>query len=233
LGYINQVKKVSLVVPILNEESTLKRGLKELESFIQRFPLAWELILIVDPSSDASLNLARELKSEKIEVKVIANSKHLGRGPSVLSGLRQATGDYMMIFPLDFTIPLADLFNFLQELILNPTTDMAIGNRNTSRKKREAPRRTSWHWTLDNIILEKWRKQGIASSDPLCPFLVFQKSALEKLLPSLKMKHWYYTPEILRHAHQLNLKITEIPILSRDSQPSRIPIVREYLRNLF
>ena len=227
------MKKVSLIVPILNEESLLKRGLKELESFIQRFPLAWELILIVDPSSDASLNLARELKSEKIEVKVIANIKHLGRGRSVRAGLHSATGDYVMIFPLDFTIPLADLFNFLQELILNPKTDLAIGNRNTSRKKREAPKRTSWHWTLDNIILEKWRKHGIASSDPLCPFLVFQKAALEKLLPSLKMKHWYYTPEILQEAHKLNLKITEIPILSRDSQPSRIPIWREYLRHLF
>jgi len=227
------MKKVSLIVPIRNEESLLKRGLKELESFIQKFPLQWELILVVDPSSDASLSLAESLRSEKIEVKVIGNSKHLGRGPSVRKGLQAALGDYVMIFPLDFTIPLADLFNFLQELILNPKTDISIGNRNTSRKKREAPKRSTWHWTLDNIIVEKWRREGIHSSDPLCPFLVFQKSSLEKLLPNLQMKHWYYTPEILREAHRMNLKLTEIPILSRDPRSSQIPLWREYLRNLF
>jgi glycosyltransferase involved in cell wall biosynthesis len=227
------VKKVSLIVPLKNEKKLLERGLKELESFIQKFPLQWELILVVDPSSDASLSSAQALRSEKIQLQVLENPRHMGRGPSVLKGLKSAQGDFIMIFPLDFTIPLADLFNFLQELILNPTTDIAIGNRNTSRKKREAPRRTSWHWTLDNIILEKWRRQGISSSDPLCPYLVFQKNSLEKILPKLRMRGWYYTPEILRLAHQHQLKIVEIPVLSRDSNPSRIPLFREYLRHLF
>ncbi len=227
------MKKVSLIVPLKNEEKLLQRGLTELESFIQKFPLQWELILVVDPSADATLRLAQELKSEKIATQILANTRNLGRGRSIFKGLKAATGDYVMIFPLDFTIPLADLFNFLQELILNPKTDMAIGNRNTSRKKREAPHRTTWHWTLENIILEKWKKHGISSSDPLCPYLVFQKSALEKLLPHLKLKGWYYTPEILREAEVQKLRINEVPVWSRDSRPSRIPLWREVLRNFF
>jgi len=227
------VKKVSLIVPIRNEMKLLERGLKELESFIQKFPLQWELVLVIDPSSDASLNLAQNLKSEKIALQVLENHRSLGRGPSLLKGLKAATGNYVMIFPLDFTIPLADLFNFLQELITDPTTDLVIGNRNTSRKKREAPHRTSWHWTLENLILEKWRRLGISSSDPLCPYLIFQKASLEKLLPTLKMRGWYYTPEILKKARDLQWKVIEVPVLSRDSRPSQIPIFREYLRNLF
>lgn len=227
------MKKVSLIVPLKNEKTLLERGLKELESFIQKFPLQWELILVVDPSSDASLPIAQSLRSEKIAVAVLENSQQIGRGPSVLKGLKAAQGDYIMIFPLDFTIPLADLFNFLQELILNPRTDMAVGNRNTSRKKREAPRRSSWHWTLENIIAEKWRRHGVSASDPLCPYLVFQKAALEKLLPQLKMRGWYYTPEILSRAHELQLKVTEVPVWSRDPNPSRVPLWREYLRHMF
>ncbi len=227
------MKKVSLIVPIKNEKKLLERGLNELESFIQKFPLQWELILVVDPSSDASLSTAQALRSEKIQVQILENPRQLGRGPSVLKGMKSAHGDFVMVFPLDFTIPLADLFNFLQELILNPTTDIAIGNRNTSRKKREAPRRTSWHWTLDNIIVEKWRKLGVASSDPLCPYLVFQKKSLDQILPELKMRAWYYTPEILKLAHKHQMKIVEVPVLSRDPNPSRIPLFREYLRHLF
>jgi glycosyltransferase involved in cell wall biosynthesis len=227
------MKKVSLITPLRNESRLLERGLQELESFIQKFPLAWELILIVDPSHDSTVQKAQALRSEKIQIQVLENVATLGRGPSVRQGLESATGDYVMIFPLDFTIPLADLFNFLQELILNPKVDLAIGNRNTSRKKREAPRKSSWHWTLETIILEKLRPQDLPVQDPLCPYLIFQKKSLDQILKSLKMKSWFYTPEILSCAIEEGFQITEVPVLSRDSGPSRIPLVREYLRHLF
>lgn len=227
------MKKVSFISPLRNESELLDRGLKEFESFIQKFPLQWELILVIDPSSDSSLEKAKSLQSEKIKIKVLENKKPLGRGPSVLKGLQNSTGDYMLIFPLDFTIPLAELFQFLQEVILNPKIDLAFGNRNTSRKKWEAPLRTSWHWTLEKIIVEKLRLRNIPVQDPLCPYLIIQRNALEKLLPKLKLKSWYYTPEIVEKSKEIGLQITEVPILSRDPRPSKIPILREYLKHLF
>jgi glycosyltransferase involved in cell wall biosynthesis len=227
------MKKVSLVTPLRNETQLLERGLQDLESFVRKYPLEWELILVIDPSSDLTLQKAQELKSEKFEIRILSNPSRQGRGPSVRQGLEAATGDFVMIFPLDFTIPLADLFNFLQELVLNPGTDLAIGNRNTSRKKREAPFKTSWHWTLESIILEKLRPHDLPVQDPLCPYLIFQKSALRKLLPHLKLKSWFYTPEILKAAIQEKLRIVEVPVLSRDPRGSQIPLVREYFRNLF
>jgi len=225
------MKRVSLITPLHNEIKLMERGLIELESFIQKFPLQWELLLVIDPSHDGTAEKARTLKSDKIQVQVLENAKHLGRGPSVLRGLKQATGDYIMIFPLDFTIPLADLFQFLQELILTPEVDLAVGNRNTSKRKREAPKKSHWHWTLENILSEKL--QSIPFQDPLCPYLVMQKSALQKILPALQLKSWYYTPEILLKGSQAGLKITEVPVLSRDSRHSRIPLFKEFLRNFF
>src|SRR5687768_11912755 len=130
------MKKVSLITPLHNEQKLMERGLIELESFIQKFPLQWEILLVFDQSHDATLLKAQELTYQKIEIQVIENSKNLGRRPSVLKGLQKATGDYVMVFPLDFAIPLAELFQFLQELILNTEIDLAVGNRNTSRKKR-------------------------------------------------------------------------------------------------
>ncbi len=227
------MKKVSLITPIRNEQKLLEKGLQDLQSFVQKYPLQWELILVVDPGSDHSVPVAKSLSSEKVEIRVLENHSRRGRGRSVLQGLQAAQGDFVMIFPLDFTIPLADLFNFLQELVLNPKVDFAIGNRNTSRKKREAPRKTTWHWTLENIILEKLRPHNWPVQDPLCPYLIFQKEALQKLLPDLELKSWFYTPEILKRAFEKNLTMTEIPILSRDSKPSQIPLLREYLRHLF
>jgi glycosyltransferase involved in cell wall biosynthesis len=231
------MKKISLVSPLKNEARLLDRGLKELEAFIQRFPLKWEIVLAIDPSQDETLAKAQALKSEKIEIQILQMPSAKGRGPSLKQALQAATGDYVMIFPLDFTIPLADLFNFLQELVLNPEVDLVIGNRNTSRKKHEAPARTTWHWTLEKIISEKLSANPSSAQwkfqDPLCPYLIFQKASLQKLLPQLKMKSWYYTPEVLKAATAMNFKIVEAPILSRDSRPSQIPLLKEYFRNLF
>lgn len=209
----------------------MSRGLTELESFLQKFPLQWEIILVVDPSSDATLKKAQALKSEKIETRVLENPKHWGRGPSVLRGLQAAEGDCAIVFPLDFTIPLAEIFQFLQEMIHDPQMDLIVGNRNSSRKKREAPRKSHWHWTLENILSEKLR--SVPVQDPICPYLAIRKSALMRILPNLKLKSWYYTPEILIQAHQAHLKIGEVPVLSRDPKPSRIPLLREFLRHFF
>lgn len=227
------MKKVSFVAPLRNESTLLARGLKELESFIRKYPLQWELVLVLDPSSDSTLERAKELKSEKIKIEIIENARPLGRGRSVLSGLQKATGDFVLVFPLDFTVPLAELFQFLQEVVLNPEIDLAIGNRNTSRKKWEAPLRSTWHWTLEKIIIEKLRLQQIDAQDPLCPYLIFQKKTLDRILPELKLKSWYYTPEILRKAKALDFRIVEVPILSKDPRPSRIPLFKEYMRHFF
>lgn len=188
---------------------------------------------MLDPSSDSTLERAKELKSEKIKIEIVENARPLGRGRSVLSGLQKATGDFVLVFPLDFTVPLAELFQFLQEVVLNPEIDLAIGNRNTSRKKWEAPLRSTWHWTLEKIIIEKLRLQQIDAQDPLCPYLIFQKKALDRILPELKLKSWYYTPEILRKAKALDFRIVEVPILSKDPRPSRIPLFKEYMRHFF
>jgi glycosyltransferase involved in cell wall biosynthesis len=227
------MKKVSLITPLRNEDKLLQRGLQDLESFIRKFPLDWELLLVIDPSQDQTLSLANSLRSEKIQIQVLENSRRRGRGRSVLRGLEKATGDYVMVFPLDFTIPLADLISLLQELISDPSLDLVIGNRHTSRKKREAPFRTSWHWTLEKIIGEKLKSAAGSFQDSLCPYWGIQKKALERVLPNLKFKAWYYTPELLKAASALQFKIQEVAILSRDPRTSQIPILKEYLRNLF
>ncbi len=231
------MKKISLVCSLKNEARLLDRGLTEIEAFIQRIPLAWEIILVIDPSQDDSLAKAQAQRSEKIQILVLPMSSTQGRGPSLKAGLQAATGDYVMIFPLDFTIPLAELFQFLQELVVHPEIDMVIGNRKTSRKKQVATARSTWHWTLEKIILEKLSRSKVSAQwkfqDPLCPYLIFQNTSLQKILPSIKMKSWYFTPEILAAATLQNFKIAEAPILSRDTRPSQIPIVREYLFHLF
>ncbi len=224
--------KISLIVPLLNEENLLQQGLLELESFIQKLPLQWELILVIDPGQDNTLTIAQNLKSEKIELKIIANNKHLGRAASIRKAFDHASGDAFIVIPLDFSVPLAELFQFLQEFLAVEGVDLIWGNRNFSRKKMEAPLRTSWHWTLDKISVEKWRRYDQAIADPLCGYFLISSRCFRQLKPELNLHRWYYGLDILPLALNKNLNIKQIAIKSRDLRPSKIPLLKEYFHSL-
>lgn len=227
---MNDMKKISLVCAIKNREADLQRGLKDLMGFTQKLPLQWQLIFVIDPSQDDTLKNAQAFAAKGFEVIVISPPRRLGRSRSMLEGLRTATGDYIVTFPIDFTVPLAEMFNFLQELVTKPAVDLVLGNRMTSKKKWQSLK-TSWHWTLERIILEK--NSHLAVQDPLCAYWAIQKIALQRLLPDLRFRSWYFTLDLLRCARRYNLNILEIPILSNDKRPSAIPLFKEYFRNFF
>lgn len=227
------MKIVSLITPIINEEALLKRGLGEIESFIHKLPLSWELVLVIDPSKDKTAELAAKLKSKNITVVIIENKKHLGRAKSLQLGLTKATGDYLLAFPLDLASPLAELFQFLQEAVTNEKAELILGNRNTSRKKREAKPRSTWFWTLEKIILEKWRRFDSEIHDPLCNYFLLTRPAYDKVAQRLSLSKWHYVLEVINTANQQQLNIVQIPILSKDFRPSKIKLWKEYLNNLF
>lgn len=217
-------QKVSLISPILNESAFLPEALKNLESFVQKFPLEWEWIL-----AKSDFDPLPELKSEKVQIQILDLPK-LERAPALQQAMLASSGDYIVIFPVDFTIPLAELFSFLQELVVDPTADIAIGNRWTGRKLGQFTK-SSWHLTLEKILAEKNRP--LPETDPLCGYMIFRRKALDVLLPELKLKSWYYSLDILKLAHKKNLKVIQTPIQSKDKRPSKIPLFREYLRHLF
>jgi hypothetical protein len=249
---------VSLILPAKNEASRLFLNLQDLAAFLRKFPLQMEVILVMDPSHDStrdeSQKYAKHLAdsgNSQISLTLLQNKKDLGRGRSVEMGLREAHGDVILVSSLGWPIPLAEIFRALQEILSTPGAEVVIGNRNTSRKKRTA-RRSSWYWTLENLINEKLRRENLRAQDPLSPLVAFKKEALAKILAPAEHKGnmswrgrdswrgrgwrgrgWFYTPDLLRAASQLGLAVREIPILSNDLEPSRIPLVKEYLRHLF
>jgi hypothetical protein len=219
---MGKIDKITLVTPIKGNHFDLSRHLEDFNSFVKKFPLSWELIWVCHNAQGLSIP-----SPANIELKFIENKK--GRGPAVKHGLAQATGDIVCVFPMDWTVPLAEMFQFIQELVLHPEFDMVLGNRKTSKKK-QISKKNNWHQTLENILLEKW---GSGKSDPLCPYWAIRQEKLKMILPKMKMTSWYYTPEVLQAAELEQFKIVEVPILSQDQKESQIPIWREFLRQLF
>lgn len=105
------MKKVSIIVPLYNKISFLKKGLLSVENQTYR---NIEVIIIDDGSTDGSLEYARKIFSKDKRF-VILQQQHSGVSSARNIGLKKANGDYVVFFDADDELKL----NYIEELVNN------------------------------------------------------------------------------------------------------------------
>ncbi len=92
------MKKVSIIIPVYNAESTLNRCL---DSVITGTYENIEIICIDDDSSDWSAKIIKEYQKKDKRIHYYKNSKNSGPGISKNNGIKKATGDYLSFVDSD------------------------------------------------------------------------------------------------------------------------------------
>jgi len=99
----SQKKKISIVCPVFNEESTIslyyERFQKAISCLQDRYLI--ELIFVNNCSKDNTLSIAMNLHSQNSSVQVVSLTRNFGYQSSVLCGLNFASGDAIVINDVD------------------------------------------------------------------------------------------------------------------------------------
>ena len=93
--------QVSIIVPAYNEARRLPHTLEALREYFGGsawFSRSFEVLIVVEHSTDGTLDLAREATAEQANFHVIDNRVHRGKGYAVRSGMRQARGEICFIW---------------------------------------------------------------------------------------------------------------------------------------
>ncbi|HWY80315.1 MAG TPA: glycosyltransferase family 2 protein [Candidatus Sulfotelmatobacter sp.] len=110
------MKKLSIIIPVYNEERTVCELLKKVLSI--KFPVkAVEYLVIDDGSTDNSKITIQKLQYKGI--KLLVHKKNQGKGAAVRTGLKHATGDYIIIQDADLEYNPADIIQLLSKLEKN------------------------------------------------------------------------------------------------------------------
>lgn len=97
---MNKVVKLSIIIPVYNRESTLKRCL---DSVLKQDIKEKEIILINDGSTDGSLKICEEYKEKYSCIKIIT-IKNSGPAAARNKGILEAKGEYIAFVDSDDTI---------------------------------------------------------------------------------------------------------------------------------
>ena len=123
----NDLIKISLVVPVYNEENNLEPLFKEIAAVMQANSYNWELLFIDDGSSDASLGIIKNLSLEHSAIRYLSFLKNCGQSAAFAAGFQHARGELVITIDSDLQNDPADIPMMLAEYAKG--YDMVIGWR--------------------------------------------------------------------------------------------------------
>ncbi len=95
------MKKISIVVPMYNEEKVIPLFFAEINKVLATLPqYQFELVVVNDGSKDQTLALLKAQQTKQPNLIIVNLSRNFGHEPAVAAGIKTATGDAIII-PMD------------------------------------------------------------------------------------------------------------------------------------
>lgn len=103
---IEEMKKISLVIPCYNEQESLPLFDAEMDKVIKSMSeYSFEIIYVNDGSKDNTLKCIKELYKKRTYVRFISFSRNFGKEAAMYAGFKNVTGDFVAIMDADLQDP--------------------------------------------------------------------------------------------------------------------------------
>ena len=97
--------KISVVVPVYNEEESIRECNNRLVNVLDNIQSDYEIIYVNDGSKDASLTILKELAENNKRVKILSFSRNFGHQAAVSAGIEHSKGDCVVLIDGDLQDP--------------------------------------------------------------------------------------------------------------------------------
>ena len=197
---------LSVVIPVYNEVENIGEIVKR----VQSTKLASEIIIVDDGSQDGTRALLQTLDGKK-KVRVILHECNQGKGAAVVTGLRAAQGDVLLIQDADLEYSPRDYITLLQP-IEDGLADVVYGSRFLG-----APHRVTMFWHLMANRLLTFMTNILYNTiltDMETGYKVFRREVIQGMC--IRAKRFDFEPEFTAKVLKRKYRIFEVPIRSEE-----------------
>lgn len=194
--------KLSIVIPIYNEEALLSRVLDR----VRKLPFHKELILVDDCSRDKTWQILQQEAANHPDTIILHHEKNQGKGASIRTGLEHVTGDIVIIQDADLEYNPEDIPAVIAPII-EGKVKVAYGSRFLgSIKKMRLPNRVANYllaWLVSLLYGQKITDEATA-------YKAFRTEVIKQI--KLKCTRFEFCPEVTAKVLKQGYKIIEIPV---------------------
>jgi len=194
--------KLSIIVPVYNEERTLTIILDRLFEL----PIDKEIIVIDDASRDGSRDILKALADEH-KITFLAHDRNRGKGAAIRTGLDHAHGEYTVIQDADLEYDPHDIVRMLDTAVQH-NADAVFGDRVHNPESGISYRRYYWGGRLLTVLANLL--YGVHISDESTCYKMVRTSLLKSI--NLTCRRFEFCPEVVAKLGKRKVKIYEIPI---------------------
>jgi glycosyltransferase involved in cell wall biosynthesis len=194
--------KLSVIIPVYNEVKNITEIIKR----VQATRLATEIIIVDDGSRDGTSEILQKLDGKK-KVRVLHQPKNQGKGAAVVTGLKAAKGEVILIQDADLEYDPRD-YPALLKPIQEGVADVVYGSRFLGAAHRVT---MFWH-QLANQLLTLMTNILYDSilTDMETGYKVFRRQVVEGM--TIRAKRFNFEPEFTAKILKRKYRIYEVPI---------------------
>ena len=201
--------KLSVVIPVYNEDRTISEILKK----VMEVDIEKEIIIVDDCSTDGTREILKTVNqltdlpvTSQNQIKIVYHDKNKGKGAAIRTGLKEVTGDIVIIQDADLEYNPQDYYILMQP-ILDRKADVVYGSRFLKLKHITL----FWHYIANKILnLLTNLLYGTCLTDMETCYKMFNINVIRGI--DIKSDRFDFEPEITAKILRKGYKICEISI---------------------
>ncbi len=167
------IKRVSVVIPLYNEEENVEELHQRLSNVLSRFDFDYEIIYVDDGSTDRTLELLEKISSEDPHVLTLSLRRNFGQTAAFAAGFDFARGDVIVTMDGDLQNDPEDIPKLLEEI---GSCDLVSGWRKDRKDpflKRRLPSMIA-NWLISKVT-------GVELHDYGCSLKAYRRDVIKNL----------------------------------------------------
>lgn len=197
---INKIEFLSCFFPAFNEQENITAALDEAMQTLPRFAQRFEIVVVNDGSSDDTATIVAAYGVEHPEVRLVSHETNLGYGHALRTGFEASKGDAVFFTDADRQFRLEEIDRLIGAFETHP---VSVG----FRIKRNDP----WHRlvvaAVYHTVLRVLFKLKVHDVD--CAFKLFRRDVLDVVVPELKSRSAFISPELMIRARNHGFGVAE------------------------